>query len=95
MRALTGTVALVTGASRGVGKGCALDLAAAGATVFVTARTVHDDAGGLAGSLGATVAEIEEKEAEPSRCAATTRTTTRSTRSSRRSHATKGISRSS
>ena len=59
MRALTGAVALVTGASRGIGKGCALALAAAGATVYVTARTVHEDAGGLPGSLDATAAEIE------------------------------------
>ena len=34
-----GRVALVTGASRGIGKGCALELGAAGATVYVTGRT--------------------------------------------------------
>jgi dehydrogenase/reductase SDR family protein 1 len=59
MGALTGTVALVTGASRGIGKGCALELAAAGATVYVTARTVRAHDSGLPGSLDATVAEIE------------------------------------
>jgi NAD(P)-dependent dehydrogenase (short-subunit alcohol dehydrogenase family) len=32
-------VALVTGASRGAGKGIALALAATGATVYVTGRT--------------------------------------------------------
>lgn len=34
-----GKVALVTGASRGVGKGIALGLAEQGATVYVTGRT--------------------------------------------------------
>jgi NAD(P)-dependent dehydrogenase (short-subunit alcohol dehydrogenase family) len=47
---LAGKVALVSGASRGIGKGCALELAAAGAFVWVSAR-------GAAG-LDATLAEI-------------------------------------
>jgi len=37
---LTGVVALVTGASRGVGRGCALGLAEYGATVHVTSRSL-------------------------------------------------------
>ena len=48
---LTGKTALVTGASRGLGKGFALALARAGADVVVTSRTLS--------SLDATVAEIE------------------------------------
>ena len=38
MSALEGCVAIVTGGSRGIGKGCALELGAAGATVYVTGR---------------------------------------------------------
>ena len=42
MPLLTGKVALVTGASRGVGRGVALGLGEAGATVYLTGRTVEE-----------------------------------------------------
>jgi dehydrogenase/reductase SDR family protein 1 len=42
MNTLQGKVALVTGASRGVGKGIALGLGEAGATVYITGRTQHE-----------------------------------------------------
>src|SRR5688572_9351610 len=40
-RSLTGKVALVAGASRGAGRGIAVELGAAGATVYVTGRTTR------------------------------------------------------
>lgn len=43
MSDLSGKVAVVTGASMGVGKGVALGLAEAGATVYATGRTISDD----------------------------------------------------
>lgn len=52
---LDGAVVLVTGASRGIGKGCALALGAAGATVYVTGRTQASGTSALGGSLGETV----------------------------------------
>jgi len=43
MKDLKGKIAVVTGASRDVGKGVALGLAAHGATVYVTGRTEDDE----------------------------------------------------
>ena len=40
---LTGKVALVAGATRGAGRGIAVQLGAAGATVYVTGRTTHSE----------------------------------------------------
>jgi NAD(P)-dependent dehydrogenase (short-subunit alcohol dehydrogenase family) len=54
-------VAVVTGASRGAGKGIALALGAAGATVYVTGRTASDGDSELPGSLATTVREIDER----------------------------------
>lgn len=55
---LKGKIAVVTGASRGVGKGVALGLGEAGATVYVTGRTIQDKTD--AEKLGGTVFETAE-----------------------------------
>jgi NAD(P)-dependent dehydrogenase (short-subunit alcohol dehydrogenase family) len=54
---LDGRVVLVTGASRGIGKGIAIELGAAGAHVYLTARSLEP--GPIPGTIGETVAEIE------------------------------------
>jgi NAD(P)-dependent dehydrogenase (short-subunit alcohol dehydrogenase family) len=57
--ATTGKVALVTGASRGLGKACAVELGRAGFRVAVTARTLRAaDQRNLPGNLEATAEEI-------------------------------------
>ena len=58
-RALEGRVAIVTGASRGIGRGCAVGLGARGATVYVTARRTSDADPPEAGSIEAVAAEID------------------------------------
>ncbi len=59
---LRGQVALVAGASRGVGKGIALGLGEARATVYVTGRTTEEGKGAvpLPGTIHQTAAEVEQ-----------------------------------
>ncbi len=56
---LAGQVAIVTGASRGVGKGIALGLGEAGAIVYVTGRSV--ERGALPGTIGETAEEVSAR----------------------------------
>jgi NAD(P)-dependent dehydrogenase (short-subunit alcohol dehydrogenase family) len=61
MDSLSGKVAVVTGASRGVGKGVALALAGEGATVYVTGRTITPGSHALPGTIGETAAEVDRR----------------------------------
>lgn len=58
-QALAGHVAIVTGASRGIGRGCAVGLGARGATVYCTARRSSEADPPEKGSVEAVAAEID------------------------------------
>src|SRR3954464_2803168 len=65
MKPLHGRIAVVAGASRGIGMGVAIELGAAGAFVYALGRTLMAGSGGApgtraAGSLEETVAAIAE-----------------------------------
>ncbi|MGI9277312.1 MAG: SDR family NAD(P)-dependent oxidoreductase [Endozoicomonas sp.] len=54
-------VVLITGASRGVGKGIALALAEAGTTIYVTGRTRNEGDAPLPGTVQGTADEINQR----------------------------------
>jgi NAD(P)-dependent dehydrogenase (short-subunit alcohol dehydrogenase family) len=61
LSSLSGKVAVVTGASRGIGKGIALALAEQGVTVYVTGRTVTPGSYPLPGTVGETAMEVDRR----------------------------------
>ncbi|WP_414529596.1 SDR family NAD(P)-dependent oxidoreductase [Nodularia chucula] len=60
MTHLNGKVTLVTGATRGIGKGIAIGLGEAGATVYITGRTLDNTNSEISGSLKDTQAAVEQ-----------------------------------
>jgi 3-oxoacyl-[acyl-carrier protein] reductase len=62
--ALEGKTALVTGASRGIGRAIATELAAAGASVVIGYRSGQDEAAELAAELGAHAIQADVASAE-------------------------------
>jgi len=61
---LEGKNALVTGASRGIGRAIAVELARAGAFVTLSYRTGADEATALAGEIGARAVQADVSDAE-------------------------------
>ncbi|GAB4529797.1 MAG: SDR family NAD(P)-dependent oxidoreductase [Pleurocapsa sp.] len=61
MKHLQGKVALVTGATRGIGKGIAIGLGEAGATIYITGRSLDkSNVDSVSGSLRETEQAVEE-----------------------------------
>jgi 3-oxoacyl-[acyl-carrier protein] reductase len=64
---LEGKTALVTGASRGIGRAIAIELAAGGATVVIGYRSGKDEADALAAELGGRAVQADVSNADDAR----------------------------
>jgi 3-oxoacyl-[acyl-carrier protein] reductase len=64
---LDGKTALVTGASRGIGRAVAVELAAAGASVLVNYRTGREDAEALASEIGGRAVQADVSDPDEAR----------------------------
>lgn len=80
---LAGKVAVVTGASRGIGEAIALRYAQEGAKVVVSARTVEEGDHMLPGSINGVVKRINDASSRRSQFALTSPATTIASSSSR------------
>ena len=68
---LQGKVALITGSSRGIGRGCAIEMAACGADIVINYRTHPDEAEEVAEivrGLGRNAITVGADIAESGRC---------------------------
>ena len=83
---LNGKVALITGSSRGIGRGCAIEMARAGADVTINYRSHVDDAEEVAESVRSTTLLREPEMGKLTLCWPRQSSTSATTRSKKRNN---------